>query len=183
MRSRPGYAGQYYRDNSHKWKTPEAHARKREYNRRYYIANKDKLRVANKAWNTANRERKAARAKEQTARIRVEPRERARWLLRGIRTRCAKFDLPFNLTLDDILPAIARGTCDATGLPFVLSADKGRDPWTPSVDRREPAKGYIKGNVQVVVWALNAARGNWGDEVLFAIVDAMRASRGRDCSE
>jgi hypothetical protein len=52
--------------------------------------------------------------------------------------------------------AKARGTCAATGRPFVMVPGH---PGAPSPDRLENAYGYVEGNVQFVMAWLNRARG------------------------
>lgn len=94
-------------------------------------------------------------------------------MLRAARTRAKKKELPFNLELSDVLPALQWGSCDVTGIPFEMATSKGRHPFTPSIDRIESAKGYVRGNIRIVVWALNAMRGDWGDEIMLQVADAL----------
>ena len=82
----------------------------------------------------------------------------------------------FPVTVDpkDIQAILEIGVCEVSGLPFDLRRGLGRrSPFSPSLDRIDPKKGYVKGNVQVVVWCYNAARGDWGDEVLNTLVQAL----------
>jgi hypothetical protein len=46
-------------------------------------------------------------------------------------------------------------------------------PFAPSIDRIIPKKGYVKGNVQVVCWAYNAAKNQWGEDVLLTLAHAI----------
>lgn len=70
----------------------------------------------------------------------------------------------FNLTPEWIKPKLELGLCEITGLPLELSGGdfKGYGhfrPWTPSLDRIDPTKGYTTDNVQVVCWIYNQAKG------------------------
>ncbi len=66
-----------------------------------------------------------------------------------------------------------------TGLTFFSEhdADSYRDPFAPSLDRIEPKKGYVDGNVRIVVWAINAMLCDWGEDVFYCVANAYRAQR------
>ncbi len=48
-------------------------------------------------------------------------------------------------------------TCLLTGVPFVYEKNH---PLCPSLDKIESDKGYVKGNVQWLSWAVNRAKGD-----------------------
>lgn len=116
------------------------------------------------------------RVKESAKRLRIRYLSTARGnaisLLGLAKRRARASEILFTLRVEDILPALEAGVCEATGIPF-SRYDQGRSPFTPSLDRRIPEKGYVPGNVQVVVWALNAMRGDWGDAVLLRVAKAL----------
>lgn len=60
--------------------------------------------------------------------------------------------IPFSITIDDI---IIPETCPLLGIPLVSTNDK-RDPRNPSLDQKEPGKGYTPDNIWVV-----SSRANW----------------------
>lgn len=103
---------------------------------------------------------------------------RAAQLQSNARRRAEDKGIPFDLDRLDLIERIAKGRCEVTGLLFDMTASGGLNPWAPSLDRRNNAKGYTPDNVQVVVSAYNVAKGPWGDEVLLklarAIVDTNR---------
>jgi hypothetical protein len=111
---------------------------------------------------------------------RTKPESRTSQLLTSTRNRARKYDIKFTLLYDDVYPFVVAGKCQKTGLLFNLTAHANYrvHPFAPSLDRIDPKKGYVKGNVQIVVWAYNSARNQWGDDVLLtlarAIVDANR---------
>lgn len=68
-----------------------------------------------------------------------------------IRHRCGANEIPFNLTIHDLeIPAI----CPVLGIPLVCGLPYS-SPNAPSVDRRRPTLGYVKGNVTVISWRAN----------------------------
>lgn len=138
-------------------------------NRRYRQRHPEKVRSWNRNWNARNR---AHIQQTQKAWTRT-PRGIAGRLITHAKVRARSLGVPFDLRPEDILFPIELGVCEVTGLPF-QKADSQRHPFAPSLDRRVPALGYVRGNVQVVLWALNAMRGDWGDEVLLLIAGALQ---------
>ena len=54
-----------------------------------------------------------------------------------------------------------------TGVKFDLEPlPEGRqNPYTASMDRIKPELGYVKTNVRMILWALNAAFNSYGEHV------------------
>lgn len=104
--------------------------------------------------------RDAERAYQRAAR-----RDRERWpgiILREIKLRCAKegiaFDLlPADISVPDVCPIMLK--------PFVFG-EVGH-PLSPSVDRREPALGYVRGNVSVISRRANTMKSDCTDPEVF----------------
>lgn len=92
---------------------------------------------------------------------------RIRWLIDRIRTKCNKNNIPFDLTVDDI---VIPDKCPVLGLPLKFGADRaygqnaGED--SPSVDRIDPNGGYVKGNIIIISWRANRLKGNATPEEL-----------------
>lgn len=76
---------------------------------------------------------------------------RSRRLLSAAKCRAVACNVPFNLSLSEIERALLIAH-DAG----IVSLDSGRHD-TASLDRIEPRRGYVSGNVQVIPWWLNAA--------------------------
>lgn len=75
-------------------------------------------------------------------------------LLRLARQRARQHALPFALTEADVaIPAV----CPVLGMPLASAAGKP-GPGSPTVDRIEPAKGYVSGNVQVISHRANVLK-------------------------
>lgn len=154
----------------------------KEYRQAYYLKHKAKKTQQAKAWKEANpdavvriqrrhRERSRETIKKQHRRHRMSAIGRAGELYRQAKRRANKQEVPIDITKEDIVEHLERNTCEVTGIPF-QSYPGPQGPFSPSLDRIVPELGYVKGNVQVVVWALNAARGDWGDDVLWKVVAA-----------
>lgn len=70
--------------------------------------------------------------------------------------------------------------CALTGLPFrfVYEGDASRNPFAPSVDRIDPAQGYVRENCRLTLTMANVARGDFGDEHFYIMCAAAAAHRG-----
>lgn len=87
----------------------------------------------------------------------------------------------FNLTPEWIEPKLVAGVCEATGIPLELSGEKFKGyghfrPWTPSLDRIDPTKGYTTDNVKVVCWMYNQAKGVSTHEAVVRMAHALIAN-------
>lgn len=72
-------------------------------------------------------------------------------LIKWAKHRAKKKGIPFDLTVDDIeIPS----HCPVLSTELVLGTDKPGDA-SPSLDRIDPKKGYVRGNVQVVSYRAN----------------------------
>lgn len=98
-------------------------------------------------------------------------------LLVGARKRAEQRGLGFDASREfreDVVSRVLRGRCELTDLPF-SKREGGRHQcaYSPSLDRIDPAKGYVPGNVRVVLWAVNASIGSWGLDVALDIARAL----------
>ncbi len=92
---------------------------------------------------------------------------RANRLWGGAQVRSSKKGIEFSLSIERVQTALEEGECEVTGIPFDFKRGTGkRNPFGPSLDRKDPDKGYTDSNVQVVVYIHNLVRSNWGDEPL-----------------
>lgn len=79
-------------------------------------------------------------------------REKDIWLL--AKHRAKSKGIEFNIELSDI---IIPEVCPILGLPLKKAIDGNRD-LSPSLDRIDNNKGYIKGNIQVISFKANAMK-------------------------
>lgn len=106
--------------------------------------------------------RSAARGPKRTDPL----RKLATDLLHVARKRARRAGVPFSLTADWVHARLRAGVCEETGIPFTVGGRTTRSPWSPSLDRKCPRKGYTPDNTRVVVLIHNCARGAWGDDFL-----------------
>jgi len=98
-----------------------------------------------------------------------------------LKSRSKKKGYDFDLTAD-YLKKIAHECdyiCPMTGFKM-LQGLKRNNPFSMSIDRINPDKGYTKENVRLVAYCYNLARSNWGDdftlEMCQRVVERARAS-------
>lgn len=169
-------------------------ARQREYNRnlenrarRKALEATPERRAARQAWAAANKERRAALAKIHNARPETKERAlnlqkkrrltalgRAKSLLRGVRHRCRKRGLAYDLNADDIADRILNTVCPYIQQPFVLIAS--RHPFAPSIDRIDGTKGYTVDNISVVSLWWNVAKNVWPESVTITVLQGLKRS-------
>lgn len=101
------------------------------------------------------------------------PRGRALRLFYGAKHRDLARGRTSTITAKWVERKIAAGFCAVTGLRFVMDAPM--HPFAPSLDRIDNSKGYIRGNVRVVVWAYNAAKGVYSDDHMLTFAKALVA--------
>lgn len=82
------------------------------------------------------------------------------YMLTGSRSRAMKRGIEFSITASDIsLPE--KCPCCAVSMQMRSGpAEKGPLPNSPSIDRLDPSKGYVAGNVAVICWRCNEIKRN-----------------------
>ena len=63
----------------------------------------------------------------------------------------------FDLTLVDVKKLLQRKTCYYTGMKLGIYEDH-KHPNQLTIDRKDPTKGYVKGNVQFICYSVNLAK-------------------------
>lgn len=79
--------------------------------------------------------------------------------------RAKERNLSFEISIEFLVELMNRQEfkCELTEIPFDMSGKVRRNPFGPSIDRKDPGQGYIESNVRWILFALNTALGNWGD--------------------
>ena len=165
MFNRKEYNKEYY-------SIPENKERHKEYNKEYYSRpevkerQKEYYKEYHKEYlaRSENKERYKEYNKEYLARPEVkERRKENQYRLRSsipgkltsIKSRSKERNLEFNITLEYLESIYPDDSlCPLLNIPLDWDSP-ARDPTTPSVDRIDSSKGYIKGNVHWVSWRAN----------------------------
>ena len=99
---------------------------------------------------------------------------RCRELATGARNRAKAKSIPYNIDGEYILSLWEEqnGCCAVLGLPFNLSySEELQKGWSkkdaPSLDRIVPEKGYTKGNIRLVWYQVNIAKGVYTDKEFY----------------
>lgn len=102
-------------------------------------------------------------------------------LLRTIKQRSEKLNVPFDLDLEWVLNKYENGRCEVSGIPLSIfdHSGVGNRPWGASLDRVDPTKGYVKENVRLVCWIYNRAKGSGTHDDLMKLVKALAANDNR----
>jgi hypothetical protein len=118
------------------------------------------------------------RERRKIYRSRVETR--AKEMLSSSKWSSRKKGIDFDLDAEWIAAKLTAGTCELTGLMFRLEPlDGGRqNPYTASLDRIDSSKGYVKSNVRMILWALNAAFNSYGEGIYAEIARVYLARHG-----
>lgn len=138
---------------------------------------KSELNEIRRAWRDENKDhlhdyRQRPDQKEQIAKRskkweKENPESR---VLRSAKYRAKRKNIPFNLEIEDI---IIPEFCPVLGLK--LEKGNERKNWnSPSLDRKIPALGYVKGNVRVISMRANTLKNNATSEELEKILEDVR---------
>lgn len=152
----------------------EVRAKNAAYYRQYYAKNKEKIRerIRNKhPRKTPKRtpeERIAAKrikkSKEATKAKYGTKEGRIKFLLFKAKTRAKEKNIEFSITYEDLkIPDL----CPLLEIPIIWNVRTGRPTEnSPSVDRIDNSKGYVKGNVWIVSMRANFIKNSASPEEL-----------------
>jgi hypothetical protein len=82
-----------------------------------------------------------------------------------VKTRAKRRGIPFNLELSDI---VIPDKCPIFNIPFVFGK---KSPHNASLDRIDPSKGYVKGNVIVISYRANSIKNDATPDELRQVAD------------
>lgn len=143
--------------------------------KKWQKANPEKTREAAKRWRDANPGKAQVSHFNSLSKLfATNPvKFAARQMLGNVRNRAKAKSLPFDLDLDWIMAGI-RAKCPLTGRRFVVMgpAQPGTknggpiEPYSPSIDQKEPGQGYTKANCRVISSIANYAKNKFTDEQL-----------------
>lgn len=96
----------------------------------------------------------------------------AAYILQNAKGRAKKKGWVFDLNVEDI---VIPETCPVLGIPlFIRIGGNGQNDNSPSLDRIDSTKGYIKGNIQVISWRANHLKSDGVLEEFIKLVEFMK---------
>ncbi len=88
------------------------------------------------------------------------------------RMQCKKQNIPFDLTTGWYMDKLRKG-CELTGIAFSYPAGNKVHPTTPSVDRINPDRGYLKNNCRMILYAVNMFKGAGADDEMYYLAQSL----------
>jgi hypothetical protein len=142
-------------------------------NREYYYRNKEKILAKVKE---TSKEQYLKHKEKKLERTRVS-RERhyEKHLYKNIKSRCLKLDIPFDIEVNDL---VIPSHCPYLGCELTRTQGKGKVWTNASVDRIDPTKGYVKGNIQILSSKANLMKAHASQEEL--IIFATNVLKAQD---
>lgn len=140
----------------------------KEWAAQYYLDNKEHIKSRNAKWRAANKDRMAVLQKryktvDNPTYVAYAERRFGHGLWISAKHNAANQNLEFNIEDDDI---IIPTHCPYLGTPITKIYGGGHLATNASIDRIDPSKGYIKGNVQIISRKANRMKNNANIEEL-----------------
>jgi len=88
-----------------------------------------------------------------------------RYILRSARNRSKKYNIPFDLTEEDL---VMPEYCPILGFKLEVSTSIRGNPRSASLDKIDNDKGYVKGNVQIISLLANQMKSTANKDELIA---------------
>jgi len=138
----------------------------KECNKKYRKQNREREKIVGKQWRDRNKEKIRQNQKKYYS------KHREKYILKNAKYRARTRILKFNISLEDItIPEI----CPVLGIKIEQSKVSGEAcPNSPSLDRIDSTKGYVKGNVRVISHRANALKSDATVEELQAILEDIK---------
>lgn len=133
------------------------------YHREYYQRNKERKRALGAAWEKDNPEKvreirkrtrvkRVANGKDAEVRQRWERSNRDYILWSAARQRARRGGIEFTISRQDV---VIPERCPVLGIELNVTERGRMRPDSPSLDKIDPTKGYVPGNVWVISWRAN----------------------------
>ncbi len=134
----------------------------------YHRENKDHVNLLRKTRMTTDPEhrKKIHEQKQSSYRKNIKTA-----ILARAKLRAKKHNFEFNITIKDI---VIPNECPILKIPFQIGT-KGNYLFTPSLDRIDNTKGYIKGNVKIISMLANSMKNTADKELLLRFCNNLPA--------
>ena len=163
----------------------------KEYKQRFYIKNRDKIRKKQKEWYDANidkiREKDRGdyhKNKEwvnylatikrssdpgyyKRSYVKFKTENRPSYMFSTTKNNAKSRGIECTLTRDWFVKRLTDGVCELTGIAFDLASARG--PNSPTVDRIVAGGPYTPENCRLIIWSLNRAISDYGDEYMLDV--------------
>ena len=142
-------AREYHNRKSLEWKR-ENPEKVRESTRKYRKRNKDRQAAYMRIWRAKNKEKVRANFRKWADKNQdyySKPDVKKRTAINAARSRAKKLGVPFSITVADLTWP---DCCPVLGLTLDYTNRGRATDSSPSLDRTDPAKGYVPGNVVVM---------------------------------
>ncbi len=105
------------------------------------------------------------------------PINRIKHCLYGAKARAKNKNIEFNVCIDDLLPLPTH--CPILGIELNYEGTQGKGFFndSPSIDRIDSTKGYIKGNVMIISWRANRIKADSTVEELRKLLTYMETKQ------
>jgi len=136
--------------------------------KQYYLDNKEKVLQQAKVRQQENPEKK----RNYNILTRITRTSHVLWL--EARTRARRKNIPFDITENDV---IVPDVCPVLGIPIKVNSGnnvKHGIATSPSLDRIDNTKGYVKGNVRVISWRANNLKGTGTLEEFMKLIEYLK---------
>lgn len=161
--------------------TEEQRIKRRQKSREYYKENAERLKELSRKWYAENKEKSSSIKRKYSD----SARGRAVGLMNRInaqkrRKQFGKSNLEVTITAEWIQEKIETARCPVTGIEFDLGPRNGFwSPFSPSVDRIDPSKGYTVENCRVVCLIFNIAKNQFSDDDVVKMAKALVVKNGK----
>lgn len=163
----------YMREYNKRPKTEEQKRTAAECAKRWRLANPEKVRASQRRYNSKPSSKEAGRQKS----VRRRQRDPAGYMLTASRMRARKRGLEHSISKEDI---VMPTHCPVLGIPLVFNEWKYDDN-SPSLDRVDNSKGYVKGNVRVISNRANSLKRDASLGEVLAVYEYMLNELGDRC--
>ena len=102
------------------------------------------------------------------------------WVQRTVwkaKERAKRKNVPFNITTAYVA-SIMGDNCPIFGEPFVLFGTKTGVDMTPNIDRIDPKKGYVEGNIAVISAKANRIKSSYQSKDLYKVAQWLEQIEG-----
>lgn len=157
IKDRKEYSNLYYKNNKEKLK---------DYQNFYRENNKEKIKEVKQKWYEENKDRLKIKMKEYNLKFSQKIAEnRRKWadknvekrMFQSSKSRAMRDNILFDLEISDI---VVPSKCPILNIELKHNNRKSAKYNSPSLDRFDNNKGYIKGNIQVISYRANTMKGD-----------------------